>query len=493
MRVEDLPPLLVALPIGGAAIMLLLRGRIIAQRVVSILVSTGVLAIAVVLMDEVGAGGVVRSRLGSWPAGIGITLVIDPLSAIMAVIAGATLLAVLLFAIGQFTDEQERRLHPLYAVLSGGLLLAFTTGDLFNLFVAFEITLAASYVLLLLASGRDQIRPGMTYVVINLVASTFLLIGIGFIYSATGTVDYNLMADRLADLPPTVTTALRMLLLVVFGIKAAVFPVFNAVPDAYPTAPTAITAVFAGLLTKMGVYALIRTQAQVFGMIDTGPDLLLLSLAALTMIIGVLGALAQDDMKRILSFHTISQVGFMVMGLGLFTVAGIAGAIVYIIHYIPTKVALFLVSGLVSRRTGTTSLAGTAGLIAVAPVVAGLFAVFALSLGGIPPLSGFVAKLSLVQAGLAVDQGWVVGASLVASILTMVSMTKVWAGMFLGAPDHAVVEPEHGDGYRMMSVVTGSVLAVTIGITIAMGPIVQTATIAAEHLRVPTGDEVVGP
>ncbi|CAN5486658.1 Na+/H+ antiporter subunit D [soil metagenome] len=488
MTIDQLPPLLVAVPLTGAAVMVLLRGQIRIQRAVSVLVSISLVVMSAMLLLEVHDGGVVLSRLGGWPKGLGIPLVADPLAAVMTVIASGTLLIVLLFGIGQFDDDQEIRLHPLYQVLAAGLLMVFLTGDLFNLFVAFEITLAASYVLLLLASGRDTIRPLITYVVINLVGSTLLLITIAFIYGATGTLDFNLLTTRLADLPDTVNTALRILLLVVFGIKAAIFPVFNAVPDSYPTAPTAITAVFAGLLTKMGVYAMIRTQAQVFGRAETGPDQLILILAALTMIVGVLGALAQDDIKRILSFHTISQVGFMVMGLGLFSVAGLAGAVVYIIHYIPTKVALFLVSGLVTKRTGGTSLARTHGLIGTAPVVAGLFAVFALGLSGIPPSSGFVAKLSLVQAGLDAGQGWVVAASLVASLLTMVSMTKVWSGSFLGEPTPPPGPAPSMVGYPLMTAVTFGVLGVTIAIAVAAGPVTRVSLVAAEHLLVPTGE-----
>ncbi len=493
MSVELLPPLLVVVPLIGAAVLLALRGHVRLQQPVSILVSTAQLVLAVLLLAQVYDGGVVRTLVGAWPAGIGISLVGDPLAAILVVVASITLLAVLVFALGQLDDAEEKRyFHPLYQILSAGIALAFLTGDLFNLFVSFEITLAASYVLLLLATGRRIIRPGITYVVINLLGSTLLLLAIAFIYAATGTVDMAVLSERVGDLPPYLSTALRLLLVVVFGTKAAVFPLFNWLPDSYPTAPTAITAVFAGLLTKIGVYALIRTQAQVFGMAGDGADGLLLWVAGLTMIVGVLGALAQDDMKRILSFHIISQVGFMIMGLALFSIAGLAGAVLYMVHHIPTKTALFLVVGLVTKRHGTTSLKKVDGLISSAPVVAGLFAVFALSLSGLPPFSGFVAKLGLVQAGLADGQGWIVGASLVASLLTMVSMTKVWNGMFLGAPTPEPEPPLPRDGLALMTTATVGVLAVTLAVSVAAGPLNDMATVAAEHLMVPTGQTLDG-
>lgn len=488
---DALPALIVLVPLAGGAVLLALRGRVQLQQWVSVAISAAQVALSAMLLAEVHDGGVIRTVVGGWPTGLGISLVGDPLAAILVVVASATMLAVLVFALGQLDDAEEKRFfHPLYQMLAAGIALAFLTGDLFNLFVSFEITLAASYVLLLLATGRQVIRPGITYVVINLLGSTLLLLAVAFIYAATGTVDMALAGERLADLPPYLNTALRLLLVVVFGTKAALFPVFNWLPDSYPTAPTAITAVFAGLLTKIGVYALIRTQAQVFGMAGGGPDTLLLWAAGLTMIVGVLGALAQDDVKRILSFHIISQVGFMIMGLALFSVAGLAGAILYMVHHIPTKTALFLVAGLIHRRAGTSSLARVDGMISTAPVVAALFAVFALSLAGIPPLSGFVAKLSLIQAGLALDQWAVVAASLVASLLTMVSMTKVWNGIFLGPPTPPPVPAPRREGNAMMVGATFAVLAATLTVTVAAGPISRASTVAAEHLFVPVGQPI---
>ena len=496
--VSQIPALLILLPLGTAAVLLLLRGQVRAQQVLSVLSTAAQLGLGALMLDEVRGGGVVRTAMGDWPFGVGITLVGDPLAAILVVVASTTLLLVLLFALGQLDHgEEERFFHPLYQVLAAGISLAFLTGDLFNLFVSFEIVLAASYVLLLISTGADVIRPGITYVVINLLGSTLLLLGVGFVYAATGTVDMNLAAERLAELPDTLNTALRLYLVIVFGTKAAVFPLFNWLPDSYPTAPTAITAVFAGLLTKIGVYALIRTQAQVFGMAGGPPDDLLMWVAGLTMIVGVLGALAQDDIKRILSFHIISQVGFMIMGLALFSIAGLAGAILYMVHHIPTKTALFLVAGIVDRSAGSSSLAKLRGLISTAPVAAALFVPFALSLGGIPPFSGFVAKLSLVQAGIAVDAGWVVAASLVASLLTMVSMSKVWNNAFLGDSAEAHQEVVRPSGGRLMASVTGGMLVVTLLVAFGAGPISRTATVAAEHLLVPTGEtpevQVSGP
>ena len=277
--------------------------------------------------------------------------------------------------------------HPLYLVLASGVSASFVTGDLFNLFVAFEMMLAASYVLITLGGRPDQVHAGMTYVVISLVASTLFITSLALLYAATGTVN---MADlgRLADIDPALRHGFSIMLLVVFGIKAGLFPLFFWLPDSHPTAPGPVTAIFAGLLTKVGVYAIIRTQTLMFppgeGGANWGDDVLLW-VAAATMIVGVIGAIAQDDMKRILAFHIISQIGYMIMGLGLFTVVGVAAAVFYVIHHIVVKTALFLVAGLVDHRAGSSRLSSVGGLVRSAPVIAALFAVPALSLAGLPP------------------------------------------------------------------------------------------------------------
>jgi multicomponent Na+:H+ antiporter subunit D len=274
----------------------------------------------------VESDGVQSVQVGAWPAPIGITLVADMFSALMLVISMATILAVLVFAIGQpGADLDQPVFHPVYLIMAAGVSLSFLTGDLFNLFVAYEITLAASYVLITLGGRREQVRTGMTYIIINLLASTLFVVGIAWVYAATGTMNLADLSVKVAQLPDGVQTALSMFLFLVFGIKAAIFPLFFWLPDSYPTARTPVTAVFAGLLTKVGVYSIVRTQTLLFP--ETRPSTVLLVFAGFTMVVGVLGAIAQNDMKRILSFHIVSQIGYMILGLGLFTVSGLAGTV----------------------------------------------------------------------------------------------------------------------------------------------------------------------
>ncbi len=351
----------------------------------SLSAATAIAAAILVLVDR---DGTVVVRVGDWDPELGIVLVADLFAALILVVAMATILVVEIYAIGQRQTAwgaDPTLAGPLLLVLTAGVALAILTGDLFTLFVAFELILVSSYVLLTHQGRRGQIRAGMTYVAMNLFASTLFLLGVAFVYSATGTVNLALLADRIPQLADGVRWGIGLWFLVVFGTKAAIFPLFSWLPDSYPTAPTTITAVFAGLLTKIGVYALIRFHT-LTGMDDLGP--VILAVAGTTMLVGVAGALAQDDVKRILSFHIVSQIGYMLMGLGLFTVAGVAGAVLFLVHQIPIKTVLFLVGGLIEEEAGTSALDRVGGLAAKRPLIALLFALPALSLAGLAPVLG---------------------------------------------------------------------------------------------------------
>ena len=476
----------ILLPLFGAALAIALGRWRIAQRLVSIITLTTVTATSVALLIRVDHDGAAAVHAGGWRAPIGITLVADRLAAIMLLVACLMLLAVLVFAVGQpGAERQHVGFHPVYLILTAGIAMAFLTGDLFNLFVAFEVTLMASYVLITLGGRPDQIRSGMTYVVISLIASTIFLLSLAFVYAATGSVNLADLHTKIAALPDGVRSGLAVLLIVVFGIKAALFPLFFWLPDSYPTAPTPVTAVFAGLLTKVGVYAIIRTQTVLFPP-DTQPGHLLLIVAGLTMVVGVFGAITQNDIKRILSFHIISQIGYMIMGLGLFSLAGLAGAVLYIIHHIVVKTTLFLVAGLVEQRAGTGQLASLSGLARAEPVLAVLFLVPALSLAGIPPFSGFVAKLALVDAGIGGGEYLIVAVSLAVSLLTLFSMTKIWSNAFWGPPASHPAGPPRRAGLALMTGSTAALVALSIAIALWAGPLYALSERTAADLINPT-------
>ena len=498
----DLLALPVALPLAAAALALLLRGSRWAQRAISLATCTATLVIAVLILLGADAQGALVTQVGGWAAPFGITLVADRFAAIMLLISTIMILIVLVYALGQLDDEREFHLHfhPVYLVLSAGVSASFLTGDLFNLFVAFEIMLIASYVLLTLGANRGQIRPGMTYVVINLLASTMFVTAVALIYAATGTVNMAHLALRIAELPEGLRLGLGYLLLVVFGVKAGIFPLFFWLPDSYPTAPAPVTALFAGLLTKVGVYTLIRTQTLMFPH-DGSPSIVILVIAGLTMLIGVLGAIAQNDIKRILSFHIVSQIGYMVFGLGLFTLAGLAAAVYYIVHHIVVKTSLFLIAGMVETATGSGALRKLSGVARRAPVLGVLFLVAAFSLAGLPPFSGFVAKLALVQEGLNLRHGGIVAVSLLVSLLTLFSMTKIWGGAFWGRPDESQRAPREGarpGRLHLNPLMLGSTIvlvALSVVISVAAAPLYGLSERAAVTLveREPYIDAVLGP
>ena len=427
----------VLLPLLVAAAQVALGRARTAQRVLSTAALAVVLVDVCLLLALVDADGVQVVQLGGWVAPLGISLVVDRLAALLLVTAIAVLLAVLVFAVGQgIADDAPlpvTAFHPAYLVLAAGISHSFVTGDLFNLFVAFEVMLVASYVLLTISGTAPQVRSGMTYVVTSLLSSMLFLTGVALIYAATGTVGFADLSVKLDDVPDGTRTGLGLVLLVAFGIKAAVFPLFAWLPDSYPTAPAPVTAVFAGLLTKVGVYAILRTQALLFP--SDEPSTVLLVLGTLTMVVGILGAIAQQDLKRMLSFTLVSHIGYMIFGLGLWTQAGVAGAVVYVVHHIVVQTTLFLVAALVERRVGTCGLDRMTGVARAAPLLGVLFFLPALSLAGIPPFSGFVAKLGLIQAGVEVGGFWplvAVAASLAVSLLTLYAVGGAFVRSFMG-------------------------------------------------------------
>jgi multicomponent Na+:H+ antiporter subunit D len=453
--VESLLPLPVLLPLLGAGAALVLAGRPTAQRAVSVGVLTAVVAISAVLLAAAVHGPRVVT-LGSWPAPLGITLVADQLSTVMLLTSMTVTLLVLLYAIGQGTSDDDVRtpvsiFHPTYLVLAAGVANAFLSGDLFNLYVGFEVLLMASYVLLTLGGTRARVRAGLTYVVVNVLSSLVFLIGIALVYAAVGTLNLAQIAVRMAAVPPGTQLAIHLVLLTSFGIKAAVFPLSAWLPDSYPTAAAPVTAVFAGLLTKVGVYSIIRTQTLLFPDSALVDDVLMVAALA-TMVIGALGAIAQEDLKRVLSFTLVAHIGYMIFGVALATPAGVGAAIFYVVHHITVQASLFCVAGLIERVGGSTSTTRLAGLAAASPVLAVLYFLPAMNLGGIPPLSGFVGKLGLIEAGVqdgSVLAWLLVGGSVLTSLLTLYAMAKVWVLAFWRPVDQLpAADGDHDDDRR---------------------------------------------
>ncbi|MGK2902783.1 MAG: Na+/H+ antiporter subunit D [Mycobacterium sp.] len=511
-----LTPLPVLIPTIAAAITMVAGRRPRLQQLISLTSLTAVVAVCAVLLYLVDRDGTVAVQVGGWGQSqpgmgpLGITLVADRLSVLMLVVSSIVLLAVVFYAIGQgISDGDERQpvsiFQPTYLVLSAGVCTAFLAGDLFNLFVGFEVLLAASFVLLTIGGSAERVRAGIAYVMVSMVSSLIFLIGIALVYATTGTLNMAEMAVRLDDVPDGTRTALFAVLLVAFGIKAAVFPLSTWLPDSYPTAPAPVTAVFAGLLTKVGVYAIIRAHSLLFpgGRLDN----VLMVAALLTMLVGILGAIAQSDIKRLLSFTLVSHIGYMVFGIALGNHLGMSGAVYYVAHHIIVQTTLFLVVGLIERQAGASTLQRLGGLAAASPLLAFVFVIPALNLGGIPPFSGFIGKVALLEAGARDGSAlaWIlVGGSVITSLLTLYAVTRVWTKAFwrarADAPEGAlsnttpaalidddddIAFADRDDVGRMpvgMLLPTGALIAVGLALTVAAGPIYAYSERAAEQI-----------
>ena len=496
MNVRLVLPLIIPL-LTAVATLLALRSRAI-QRWLSLSGAAVLLGTGCSLLDHVWRNGIQTVQIGNWPAPYGITLVSDLFSAIMVTLAGVIGFAVTLYALSDIDPARERfGYHPLSHFLLMGVCGAFLTGDLFNLYVWFEVMLMASFVLLALGGERRQMEGAIKYVTLNLVSTVMFLTALGLLYGFAGTLNMADLAQQFATLKGEasrgVLNTLAMLFLVAFGIKAAAFPLFFWLPASYHTPPVAITALFAGLLTKVGAYALMRIFTLIFIHDVTYSHTLILVLAACTMITGVLGAVAQYEVRRLLSFHIVSQIGYLLMGLGLFSPGALAGAVLFIFHVSVAKTALFLVSGVAERLGGSFDLKYLGGLYRAHPGLAVLFLIAAMALAGLPPLSGFFAKLSLIRAGLALEHYAIVAVALGVSLLTLFSMIKIWNEAFWKAPpSHDTPPPswayENAKSAPALGLIPISFLAVvTIGLGLGAGPIFAVAMRAGEELMNPAG------
>ncbi|WP_040337506.1 monovalent cation/H+ antiporter subunit D family protein [Candidatus Blastococcus massiliensis] len=430
----------VVAPLMAAAVLVVgRRAGPALHRAVAWGVSVAVLVVAGILLTGTLDGELPVLRLGGWPPGIAITLVADVFSALMLGVSALLVVVSLVFAAATGEDRSPLFL-PLALVLSAGVHGAFLTSDLFNLFVFVEVMLLPSYVLLTAAGGAQRLAAGRLYVTVNLLASTVLLAGIGLIYGVTGTVDLGGLAG-VGGTTPAAALAGAVILLAL-AVKAAVVPVHSWLPRTYSYTGPAVAVLFSGLLTKVGVYALIRIYAVIYDG-DRQHLWLIMTVTLLTMVVGVLGAVGEKSMRPVLTFHMVSQIGYMLVGLALFTAAGLAAAIFFLVQYVLVKAALLMCAGAVEVGYGTGELAGLGGLMRREPALAVAFAGAALALVGIPPLSGFVAKLGLATAAVAQEQYLAAAVVIVVSLLTLMSMLKVWNAVFW---QPAAAESTSGEG-----------------------------------------------
>ena len=432
------------------------------------------------IMLEVLKTGPLVLHLGNWMAPFGITLVADSFSALLL-----ALTAVIAVTSGAFIMQTihpqtlEKGFLSLFFALVMGVSGAFLTGDLFNLYVWFEVILITAFVLLVLEIKPADLPASLKYVMLNLLASIFFLAGIGILYGKTGTLNMADLALKIQASPDSeLVTSSAILFLIAFGIKSAIFPLFFWLPDSYHIPSGGVVALFSGLLTKVGLYAFFRIFTLVFGTETHIFSTLFAMIAIFTMTLGVIGAVAQQEMKQLLSFHIVSQIGYAIMGLALYSTQAFAAAIYFIIHVSIAKSALFLVAGVIQKTSGSTDLKKLGGF-ANRPWLASLFLLAAFSLAGLPPLSGFIAKYGLVKAGLEQQAFVLVFVALAVSFLTLFSMTKIWKFAFWGENRF----PESKESIPLLLPIM-----VLSGLTLVLGlsrPLYQIALLAANELMQP--------
>ena len=474
-------------------IVLAARYHIGIQRVFSVFGVLALIAVSAGLAWEVSDADIILYQLGDWAAPFGIVLVADRLSTLMVLLTALLALCVLLYAIGSGWDDRGRHFHALFQFQLMGIMGAFLTGDLFNLFVFFEVLLIASYGLMIHAGGNVRLRAGVQYVLFNLIGSTLFLFALGSIYAETGTLNMADLAHRAALIGAEETVGIRVaavLLLLVFAIKAAIVPLHFWLPSSYAEAPAPVAALFA-IMTKVGAYAIIRVYTLIFP-----PDLeataglhgtWLLPLALISLALGMIGVLAARKLDRLVAFAVIGSMGMVMVSISLFTPDGIAASLYYIVHSTFAAGALFLISDLV--RAGRADLNLTAQPpVAGASLTAGLFFVGAIAMAGLPPLSGFLGKLLVLDAAAGSEiVGWIWAVVLVSSLISIVGFARAgsvlfWKARSVAPPEDVVVAAPPS---ILSYVSVGALFVFLIAHTVFAGPMHRYTQSIAEQLFTP--------
>lgn len=418
------------------------------HRTISVLGNAIGVALSVVLFYTVYNHGTLSFQAGSWAAPYGITFIVDLLSATLIVLSQIAGLAVSLYTSPEMIGQRQRfGYFAIFHFLLMGLSGAFIAGDLFNLYVWFELIIISSFVLLTLGGKRIQIEGAVKYFTLNMLASIIFLTAIALLYGATGTLnlaELSLIVPKLAN--QNYVQLVGIIFFTGFGIKAGVFPLFFWLPASYHAPPTPISAIFAGLLTKVGVYALLRVFTLVFTVEGFNQQLILYA-GVLTIFFGGIGALVQKNILKAFAYLIICHIGYMISGLGMATEESIAGSVYYMFHDILAKTNLFLIAGIIIKMSGSDQLAKMGGLLDLYPKYVLLISITLFSLVGIPPLSGFWPKIYLFQAAFSSDSTWItagmITAFIFATFITIIVIVKIWNSAIAAPQNENVNNHEH--------------------------------------------------
>lgn len=481
---------LILLPFSYLMLGLLLKRSKIKRQLALVFASAN-LVWTLVVLKGVNLQDIIVVNMGSWPAPYGISLVADRFSAFMLLLAAFVFLLVTVYSTQSLDKERRKNGYFFY---SFGILLgvngSFIAGDIFNLYVWFEVMLISSFILMGLGGERKQLEGSIKYLILNLIGSMFFVAGIGLLYGKIGSLNMadisykmSLAKENLAALNPAL-----ILIFVGFAIKGALFPFFFWLPASYHTPPPAITALFAGLLTKVGIYSMIRIFTLFLYHDFEFWSRLVLWMGALSMVVGVIAASSQSDFRKILSFHIISQAGYMLIALGFFTEAGIAAAIFFIAHNMLSKTNAFLVAGWVHREKRSLNLKILGNMFQKSPVWGVVFFISAFSLAGLPPLSGFFGKYMVLKAGIESNQIFISMIALFVGLITLFSMVKIWLEVFWKLPptDKRLPKDTEAKPANRMLAASLFMAAAIIGMGLFAEPIGEYCSLAARDLLNPS-------
>jgi len=426
----------ILLPFFFAMVLLLFPKKIVLQRALAMvaLFTTGVASI--ILMLKVKSDGIQVVTLGSWPAPFGISMVSDMLSVLLVLSSTVIAFFVVWYSFSSIGKARESFFYyPGILFMLTGVNGAFTTGDIFNMFVFFEVLLMSSYLLIVLGGEKVQLQESIKYILVNVISSALFVITVAYLYSVVGTLNMADISVKIAQIEqPGIITVIAILFLVVFGLKGAIFPLFFWLPSSYAAPPIPVLALFGALLTKVGVYAIMRTYTLFFTLDQSFTHELLMILSILTIVAGCIGALAYFDVKKIIIYNIIIAVGVILFGASQMTETALMGSVFYLIHDIIIKGALFLLIGVIIAITGTSDLRKMGGLIKTYPVLGWTYLVAAFGLAGIPPLSGFIGKLLIVQGGFEAGNLWGSIFILASSLVVLLSVIRIFIYAFWGEP-----------------------------------------------------------
>lgn len=485
----------VVVPIIAGAILLMVRKRISAQAVVANITLALLLVVTGALLAHVIQVGPTTMTMGRWLPPFGISFSADLTGALLAFTATAVALVCGIYAAVDIDTSRLRYgFYPFLLLMMAGVNGAFLTGDIFNLYVWFEVLLISSFGLIVLGSEREQLDGSIKYAFLNFIGTTLFLIATGYLYGALGTLNMADITRRAASMPPDAPImTIATLYLIAFSMKAAAFPLNFWLPASYHTPRIVVSALFAGLLSKVGVYALLRVMVMIFAEQRTVLADWIGAMAIATMLLGAMGALAQTDIRRLLGFLVVSGIGSMLAGIAIAGDLGLTGSIAYAVHSMLVMAGLYLCIGIIARRAGTFDLRELGGNYAASPWFAAAFLLLAFSVSGLPPLSGFWPKLMLVKGSIAEGAWWLAGAILLTGLLTTLAIIRVWSFAFWrggaegvrdGAENWKLAPVADGTAWIAYAA-CGALVAMTVFIGIYPEPLSRTAFDAASGLSSP--------